>query len=283
MSISSYDITAQFSPSDRRCCWVCFMSEDDDPRAEWTHPCRCRGTGRWVHQTCLQRWIDEKQGGNSSVQVYCPQCNTEYLIDYPPMNIVLTLIENVDGIINRLSPVATAGLLVGSIYWSAVTFGAVTIFQVLGQKTGLRVIEESDPMVLFIGLPTIPLTLILAKMIRWQDYVLRGWRHLSPGLAFYKYLFPEESHEEQAPLREPNEDSLVDAASATRIICGALSFPTTALFCGNLLFPSSTRIKRIFLGGLFFVLTKGFIKMYYKQQQYTRQASRKIRDYPDMY
>lgn len=227
---------------------MCFASEDDDPRTQWTHPCRCRGTGHWVHQSCLQRWVDEKQAGNSSTAVFCPQCNTQYLIDYPPLGMFLTIIEQVDGIVNRVSPLATAGLLVGSLYWSAVTYGAVTVFQVLGQKTGLRIIEETDPLVLFIGLPTIPLTLILAKMIRWQDYVLRAWRHLTPGMKVFKYLFPEESAEHPVPLREPAEDSVVDATSATRIIWGALSLPSIAMFCGDILFHHNpSRAKRIFL------------------------------------
>ena len=253
--------------------------------------------------------------------MYCPQCNTQYLIDYPALGTFLKLIEQVDGFFNRISPLATAGLLVGSLYWSAVTYGAVTVFQVLGQRTGLRIMEESDPLVLLIGLPTIPLTLILAKMIRWHDYVLRAWRHLTPGMVFFKYLFPNESTEHQVPMRVPTEDTVVDATSATRIICGALALPSIAMFCGNILFnhsPSGT--KRIFLvrpvsliihlkytllskskisknvslmheiytsiffqGGLVYVLTKGCLKMYYKQQQYLRLAKRKIRDYPADY
>lgn len=152
-----------------------------------------------------------------------------------------------DGLLNRICPLATAGLLVGSLYWSAVTYGAVTVFQVLGQKTGLRILEEADPLVLFIGLPTIPMTLILAKMIRWHDYVLKTWRRLTPGMAFLKYLFPEDSTEPQMPLREPTEETVVDATSATRIICGALSLPSIAMFCGNILFQHSPRTKRIFL------------------------------------
>lgn len=39
----------------------------------------------------------------------------------------------------------------------------------------------------------------------------------------------------------------------------------------------------LFQGGLVFVLSKGCIKMYYKQQQYMRQAKRKIRDFPDIF
>ena len=67
----------------RRSCWVCFATVEDDYDAKWVKPCRCRGTTKWVHQTCLQRWVDEKQKGNSSAEVYCPQCGTRYIIVFP--------------------------------------------------------------------------------------------------------------------------------------------------------------------------------------------------------
>lgn len=67
----------------RKCCWVCFATVEDDYEAKWVKPCRCRGTTKWVHQTCLQRWVDEKQKGNSSAEVYCPQCGTRYIIVFP--------------------------------------------------------------------------------------------------------------------------------------------------------------------------------------------------------
>lgn len=69
----------------RRNCWVCFATDEDDLSAEWVRPCRCRGTTKWVHQTCLQRWVDEKQRGNSTAKVSCPQCGTEYNIKYPEL------------------------------------------------------------------------------------------------------------------------------------------------------------------------------------------------------
>lgn len=69
----------------RRYCWVCFATEEDDQTALWVQPCKCRGTTRWVHESCLQRWVDEKQKGNSLERVFCPQCNTEYVIVFPKM------------------------------------------------------------------------------------------------------------------------------------------------------------------------------------------------------
>lgn len=65
-------------------CWVCFGGEQDDIGAEWIRPCRCRGTTKWVHHKCLMRWVDEKQKGHAYTKVSCPQCNTEYVIIFPP-------------------------------------------------------------------------------------------------------------------------------------------------------------------------------------------------------
>ncbi len=63
--------------------------------------------------------------------------------------------------------------------------------QVLGHKEGLNVMEKADPLFLLIGLPTIPVMLILGKMIRWEDYVLRLWRKHSPKFPLLGYFWPD--------------------------------------------------------------------------------------------
>ncbi len=88
-------------------CWVCFASEEDDPMAAWSHPCRCRGTTKWVHQACIQRWIDEKQKGNSTAEVQCPQCNTTYVIKFPRANVVVAVLDTTDKMVQRVCPVST--------------------------------------------------------------------------------------------------------------------------------------------------------------------------------
>ena len=111
-------------------CWVCFAGEDDDYSAQWSSPCKCRGTAKWVHKACLQRWIDEKQQGNSSVEVACPQCNSTYIILYPKSSPFVRVLDMIDRIICKACPFLAGGILVGSVYWTAVTYGAVTIMQV---------------------------------------------------------------------------------------------------------------------------------------------------------
>lgn len=156
-----------------RYCWVCFLSEEDDELLAWVQPCKCSGTTKWVHQACLQRWVDEKQKGNAFKRVNCPQCQTEYIIIFPEMGTFVGILEGIDTIVKRLSPFLAAGVVVGSLYWTAVTYGAVTVLQVLGHKNGLEVLERADPLVLLIGLPAIPAGLILGRMISWEEMLLR--------------------------------------------------------------------------------------------------------------
>jgi E3 ubiquitin-protein ligase MARCH5 len=33
---------------DKRYCWVCFATDEDDNTVPWVQPCNCRGTTKWV-------------------------------------------------------------------------------------------------------------------------------------------------------------------------------------------------------------------------------------------
>lgn len=106
-----------------------------------------------VHQSCLQRWVDEKQRGNSLTKVSCPQCNTEYIIVFPDMGEyifhvimifsslflisyeifsgqIVMFLDSVDTAILKICPFLAAGVLAGAVYWTAITYGAITIMQV---------------------------------------------------------------------------------------------------------------------------------------------------------
>nr|AAH49066.1 March5l protein [Danio rerio] len=188
-------------------CWVCFATEKEDRAAEWVSPCRCKGCTKWIHQSCLQRWLDEKQKGNSGGAVSCPQCGTEYRIVFPVM-------------------------------------------------------------------------LVLGKMIRWEDYVVRLWQRHSAKLQIFSGLVPGMG---RALPRVPVEGSYGgDHLSVSRTLCGALIFPSIANLVGRLLFRRVTsNLQRTILGGIAFVVMKGVLKVYFKQQQYLIQANRHILNYPE--
>lgn len=67
-----------------RHCWVCFATEQDDPGAEWLSPCRCRGSTKWVHLTCLQYWLDTRLRV-SQQPIRCQLCEVAYSVIFPQM------------------------------------------------------------------------------------------------------------------------------------------------------------------------------------------------------
>lgn len=261
---------------------MCFASDEDDRLALWVKPCRCRGTTKWVHQTCLQRWVDEKQQGNALAPVRCPQCNTEYVILFPQMGPVVMVMDLIDEFISRSCPFVAAGVVIGSVYWTAVTFGAVTVMQVVGPRQGLAAMEQADPIFLLVGLPTIPLLLIMAKMVRWEEAVLRFLRSSAIRLPLLKHLLPPPP--QLVSPAQPYVDTLPlnDPVSATRVLCGALLFPTVATLAGRALFESvPSRLQRTLLGAAAFVAVKGALKIYHKHKQLIRLSLRQVLNFDD--
>ena len=89
-----------------------------------------------------------------------------------------------------MCPFVAAGVVIGSIYWTAVTYGALTIMQAVGAKEGLALMEQSDPLFLLIGLPTVPVMLILGRLVRWEEAVLTFLNKNIPRMPMVKRLFP---------------------------------------------------------------------------------------------
>ncbi|CAH1996636.1 unnamed protein product [Acanthoscelides obtectus] len=221
-------------------------------------------------------------------KVICPQCQTEYIIVFPNMGVLVLILDTVDSFIYKGCPFLAAGVVVGAIYWCGVTFGAITVMQVIGQKEGLAIMEQSDPLVLLIGLPAIPVALCLGKMITWEDALLSFMRKNVSKIPVIRNLFPfspcvyrvdagtnTDASNEEIP-------SMSNPVSATRVLCGALLMPTIANMFGKFFFDSvKSNFHRTILGGLTFIAIKGCLKIYHKQQQYIRQCQRKILDYTE--
>lgn len=50
--------------------------------------------------------------------------------------------------------------------------------------------EQADPLILLIGLPSIPIALVVGKLVRWEDAVLNFIRKYVPKVPIIKYLLP---------------------------------------------------------------------------------------------
>lgn len=153
----------------------------------------------------------------------------------------------------------------------------------MGYNEGRRIVDEADPLLLVIGLPVIPIALILAKLIKWEDFVLQLWKRSAQKVPRpLSYLIG------QPPARlRANCDQLLqdpgfnEPLGCTRMVCGALLLPTVASLVGKLLFGrvSGSQWRRSLLGGLAFLLFKGVVKIYLRKAQYVRYSQRTIRNY----
>ena len=50
-------------------CWICFEND----KKIYISPCKCKGTLNWVHQKCLNKWI------NMSQKNTCPNCKFKFI------------------------------------------------------------------------------------------------------------------------------------------------------------------------------------------------------------
>lgn len=194
------------------------------------------------------------------------------------------VLEALDTIIRRSSPFLAAGVFVGSLYWTAVTYGAITVLQVLGHNEGLEILECTDHIFLMVALPAIPVCLVLGRMIRWEDYILRylqnrqrkNYRLLSLILPI-----PEDEGNQQAE-NQVTRNNISDTLSTTRVLCGALLLPSISSLIGRMFFTNvNNNLHRALLGGLAFIAVKGVFKIYFKQKQFVRKKQRKIVDYTE--
>ncbi|KAG8247661.1 E3 ubiquitin-protein ligase march5 [Homalodisca vitripennis] len=258
-----------------RTCWICFGTDEDNPTLPWVQPCSCRGSGKWVHQTCLLLWVDEKKKENRSAKITCPQCKVEYIIIFPKCDPLMSFVQVIDDLVYKVCPVVAAGVTVGIIFWAASSYGAFTVMQIFGEEEGLSMLDRADPFVLLLFLPTIPTALISMKLVRWEDYVLSILRRGSK-YPILRHILPSSAYNEVMGQRidilpQPSD------VSSTRIFVGGLFLPTIAKIFGDVFFHTEQScLKKFLLGGLSFIAIKGALKMYYKQKTYIQHSQRRV-------
>ncbi|KAF5400228.1 Membrane-associated RING-CH protein 5A, partial [Paragonimus heterotremus] len=186
------------------------------------------------------------------------------------------ILESVDSKTRVLSCYFAGGLVVGSVYWSAVTYGAITVMQVLGHHQGLQVMENMNPLALLVCLPTIPICLILAKAIPWEKFLQKLWRQYISRLGLVRRLTETPTW----PVRERAVEPAPDGYELPRLFCSALVLPTIATMTGRLLFRRTrSDTYRTVLGGLTYLGIKGILSVSYREIRYMRACHRIVKNY----
>ncbi|XP_054262657.1 E3 ubiquitin-protein ligase MARCHF5-like [Macrosteles quadrilineatus] len=258
-----------------RTCWICFATDEDGPAFKWVHPCGCKGSGKWVHESCLLLWVDEKKKDFFSAKLACPQCKVEFVIISPKPDVLMKLMQTMDRFVEVVCPISTALASVWMICWSASGYGAFTIMQIFGEEEGLCLLESVEPLILLVLLPCIPTSLIFMKMIPWEHYLLAFLRRRS-NLPLLKHILPSVVYHNVNGRMVPIEPEGIKR-EYTRIFVEALALPTIAKLVGDLLFhKEKSCLKRCLLGGLTFVTIKGVLSMYNSHRTYVQRSQRRV-------
>lgn len=61
--------------------------------------------------------------------------------------------------------------------------------QIMGHSEAVHVMEQMDPLILLIGLPAVPIVLVLFKLIKWDEFLLNLWQKYSFKIPYLKKLF----------------------------------------------------------------------------------------------
>lgn len=161
---------------------MCFGSEMDEPGLEWISPCKCRGATKWVHQLCLQQWVDEKQRGSSSMDVSCPQCKFGYRIVYPDSSFLLYIYEHANKAISACSSMILASMTASSLYWISFSYGYTTAALALGREQSIEFFGSPESSIVLVFLPLLPWAIFGLKMMRFEVLVLKVWYRIMPAV-----------------------------------------------------------------------------------------------------
>lgn len=223
----------------RRSCWVCYATDEDEPGSEWTNPCRCRGATKWVHQICLQQWIDEKQQGASTIDVSCPQCQFGYRIQYPGGTIMLWLYEHANRVITFCSPMILAGITASSLYWISFTYGVTAVSIAMGRERAIEFFGNPDSSMAILTLPLLPWTILTIKIIQPEVQILKFWyRVISPALYYFLKRFPltkSFAQEAGTPQRFIPAPVVSTFPFLCRCIMGTITLPVISAILGYML------------------------------------------------
>ncbi|KAL3313967.1 E3 ubiquitin-protein ligase march5 [Cichlidogyrus casuarinus] len=217
-----------------RICWVCFCRDSDNETQDaWCHPCNCKGSTKWVHQSCLQRWIDSKQSSADFTPVACKACNFEYILIHPKPS-----------------------------------------------REGFQIITNQDTLKLFVLLPSIPFLLFFSKIIDWKPMAATFYRRVLLNIFPISLLRPTDIPSWRLEDYYKKNTWTPQPSRFTEALAAAVTFPTMANITGNFLFSNyQSQLKRSLLGGLVFILSKGFLDIALDEMKFYRASKRQVQDH----
>ena len=254
---------------------MCFGTDEDDAQDDWTSPCRCCGATKWVHQGCLQAWIDQKQKGSSSADVACPQCKFSYQIRYPGTSrLLLTVYEFGNKVVSTLSPMILAGITASALYWVSFSYGIATVIVAMGRDEAVEVVRSSSSSYIIPLVPLIPWGLFGLKMLRPEVKLLRLWYGVvCPTL---QKIIIKGSIPVQQNSFSYTPTHVAPVPFISRCVMSALFLPPISALLGETVFSflKTTKTRRTLLGLSAYLIVGISVKLYLENHRARQYAPR---------
>ncbi|XP_037044183.1 E3 ubiquitin-protein ligase MARCHF5-like isoform X2 [Bradysia coprophila] len=187
------------------------------------------------------------------------------------MCLLVSILHEVSEVIKVCCPFLVAGVAIVILYWTSVTYGAITLLQVMGYNDGMRLLERTQPLALIVGLPSIPVALILGQFFKWEDSLSNSLLQLTGPDTSTTQI------EDLSTLPLHNEPS--PPISGSRILCSALLLPTVSAIIGRAFHSIDSNLLKTILGGLSFIAVNGTINIILRRSEYFRKRHKKILDF----
>ena len=170
---------------------------------------------------------------------------------------VLPLLERIDRAMTTVfSPIATSGLGILCLYYVAISYGFLVVGVIGGKQSLARLITNTtmNPMLILIGVPMIPVSLIMLEALDIEEKTLDVWRSsCSPKLSkipifgpIIEYFWPR-PHRVPIVSRPTGFVSTIDFL--TRSITGGLMLPFVGYLIGQVAFKNCkrTNVQKVIL------------------------------------
>lgn len=170
---------------------------------------------------------------------------------------LLPILERVDRTITTvISPIATSGLGVLCLYYVAVSYGFLVIGVIGGRQSLARIITSTtvNPMLVIIGVPMIPVSLVMLEALDIEDKSLYIWRtRVSPGIAktpilgsLVEYFWPKPH---RVPVISHPSGFVSTIDYITRSITGGLMLPFMGYLIGKFAFKHTkqSNVQKVIL------------------------------------
>ena len=110
-------------------CRICFDSGSEP----LISPCKCTGSMKWVHKSCLQQWINHKK------DYKCPVCKEKFNIDRNNVQGIISYILDSDTITTIITVLVCLLILNYSVYYGIrPNTIALTFFMVIFERIIFR-------------------------------------------------------------------------------------------------------------------------------------------------